>query len=124
NLSLVNGNAGFSIEGVEDPHFHLPPLDPQNLQPQLSTKAIVIRFDPTIAGQASDTLRIESNTMGGGTVNIPLTGLGVSADGDIRVTVANNNVGGLALSAAPRTVEDFGTIENIGSQALTLTQIG
>ncbi len=42
--------------------FVLPSLDRNNLQPDLSTRAITLRFDPSVAGPATQVLRIESNS--------------------------------------------------------------
>ena len=123
SIELVNGALGFSLEDVGPLPIVLPPLDPDNLQPELSTQVITVSFDPTSPGSASDVLRMESDTLGGEPVEIPLQGLGVSSFGDITLEVGNNNLGGLALSADPLTAEGFATIKNIGAGPLTITDV-
>jgi len=138
NIELVDGGAGFSVEGVETlPDTLLPfnpdsiPLDLIELQPDLADRieleasqhAITVRFDPDALGVAADVLRIERNSLRGKPVEIPLSGLGVSPAGDITVTVNNNNAGGQDVHGGAKIVEGFATIGNIGSRPLSITAI-
>jgi len=122
-ISLEQGNTGFSLEGVAQPPLTLPPLDPNNLQPALSSLAITVRFDPSLAGSATDTLRIESDSLGGGVKEIPLSGIAIAPTAAISVLVGNNNLGGAAIGGLPGVVTNFATVTNLGSQPLVVTQI-
>ena len=121
-ISLVGGTTGFSIEGAGALPIVLPPLDPNNLQPDLSTRAITLRFDPTVAGAAAQVLRIESNSKGG-PIEIPLSALGVSPFGDLVLEVPNSNLGGARLGDPAAVDTDFATIRNIGAGDLTITAV-
>jgi hypothetical protein len=120
NLALVGANAGFSVSGMHTLPITLPALDPQNPQPSLSEQAISIQFQPSQPGTASDILRITSNSLNGQTLDIPLTGLGVSPFGQIAVDVPNNNAGGAPVNGVPNAVNQFATLRNAGSQPLTI----
>jgi hypothetical protein len=122
-ISLLGGTAGFSIEGVGALPIGLPPLDPDNLQPDLSTRAITLRFDPSGAGAAADVLRIVSNRDGGLPIEIPLSALGVSPVGDLVLEVPNNNLGGARLGGPAAADPDLATIRNAGAGPLTVTGI-
>ena len=117
-----DGSAGgFSIVGLGALPLVLPADDPG--QPGANAAAITVRFDPAAAGAASAVLRIESDTFGGDPILISLDALGVSSAGDLVVDVPNNNLGGLELGAAPRTVVDAVTLRNTGASPLTVSQI-
>jgi hypothetical protein len=122
-VALLGGNAGFSVEGVDALPITLPALDPEDPQPSLSGHAITIRFAPSQPGPAGDVLRITSNSLDGRSLDIPLTGLGVSPFGELAVDVPNNNAGGAAVSGQPKSLGTFATLRNSGSQPLTITNI-
>ena len=48
----------------------LPAIDPNNIQPALSQRTITVRFDPSLAGAAQDTLRILSDSLNGAAIEI------------------------------------------------------
>ena len=123
NLSLANGNAGYSIEGVSALPLVLPALDLTNPNLNQSVREITIRFDPTKAGPATDTLVITSDSFGGQVLDIPLTGVGVSPLGMIAVQTPNKNLGGVKLGTPAKTLSDFTTIQNTGLAPLTISAI-
>jgi Bacterial Ig-like domain/Bacterial Ig domain/LVIVD repeat len=129
DIALLGGNAGFSIQDVISFPLVLPPLDLDNLQPDLSQFAITLKFDPSTVGAATDVLRIVSDSLAddaggvGVDIDIPLSGLGVSPDGDIVVEVENNNLGGVKVGGGAVTATDLATIRNIGASALSISAI-
>jgi hypothetical protein len=120
SVELLGGNAGFSLEPDALPAVVHPVLGATQAQVDQATHAITVVFDPTRVGPASDVLRIRSN-IATGDILIPVTALGVSPFGDIRLSVANNNFGGQALSAAALSLANFATIQNVGSQPLVIS---
>ena len=137
-IELVNGTPGFSLEGLDTLPDALLPANPFNLtrgmidqdpelrnrvQLEASRHAITVHFDPTVPGAVEEVLRIESNSLRGKPVEIPLSGLGVSPAGDITVNVRNNNAGGQDVHGGAKIVEGFATIGNIGSRPLSITAI-
>jgi hypothetical protein len=121
NVELSRETPGFSIQGIGPFPITIPALDPNH--PDLSTRVLTVRFDPATAGPAADVLRITSNSLTGETITIPLFGTGVSASGDLAVEVPKNNAGGVRVHDAPKTLDNFGTLRNIGSQPLSITSI-
>ncbi|MHB8520202.1 MAG: Ig-like domain-containing protein, partial [Limisphaerales bacterium] len=122
DIHLLGPFAGFSVQGVSTLPIILSALDPTNPQPALSMTKITLKFDPTVTGPAADVLRIDSNTFGGVPSEVPLSGLGISPFGDIRVTVANNNFGGSKVGV-PSPVNGFASIQNLGASPLSITNI-
>src|SRR5260221_13761482 len=97
SIWLEDGSAGFVLDNAAAATTTLAPLDLDNPHPENSGRILTVRFDPTKTGTAHDVLRIESNTLGGKAIEIPLSGTGVSPFGDIVVEVANNNIGGARI---------------------------
>ena len=97
----IAGHSGFSIEGLGSLPLTLPPIDFADPHPAASTLPITVRFDPDAIGFLNAVLRIESNSLHGSLLEIPLTGRGVSQSGDLIVEVPNNNIGGLAVAHDP-----------------------
>ena len=79
-----------------------------------------ITLDPLATGSLDAILRIsfgDANDV----KDIALRGAGLSLAGDIRVEVANNNLGGRAVSDGAALADDVVTLRNIGASALTIT---
>src|SRR6185436_16662319 len=115
SISLAQANRGFAIENANALPMIIPPLDPDNPDPAASTRTITIRFNPGVVGAASDSIRIASDSIIDSSLVIPLSGLDVSPFGDIAISAANNNLGGLKVSGAPIANSSFATITNRGS---------
>ena len=123
DLSFSDGAAGFVLEHVEVLPANLAVLEADVPTADTSTLVLTVRFDPSASGLAEDVLRIESDSIVDSLIEIPLRGVGVSPFGDIQVDAPNNNVGGLRLSDAPVTLENFITVRNIGASPLTIADI-
>jgi len=121
-IRLLKEGVGFTIEGVTKLPIVLPKFDPASGNPEASTFVITVGFDPTKLGAANDTLHIESNSLDGAPLDIPLSALGISPFGDISLVVPNNNFGGTKLSQTV-SVDGFATIQNIGASPLSITGI-
>ncbi len=121
NIRVLSGTASIAPVGLSLP-IVLPPIDPNNVQPSLSTYTLTLRFDPSVKGTVRDVLRIESNSLGG-PVDIPLQGLGISPLADLTLTTPNNNAGGLRLSDPPVTLSRFMTITNSGASTLVISNV-
>ena len=111
------------LEHVEVLPANLAVLEADVPTADTSTLVLTVRFDPSASGLAEDVLRIESDSIVDSLIEIPLRGVGVSPFGDIQVDAPNNNVGGLRLSDAPVTLENFITVRNIGASPLTIADI-
>ena len=128
-VALSGSASGFVLEGIGTLPLSIPAIDPLNPDPAASTLALTVRFDPALSGNSHDTLRIESNSLSlhphteYRTISLSLDGTGIANSGAIRVRVANNNLGGQALSAGPVTVSQFATIENGGAEPLTIQSL-
>ncbi|MBI3416427.1 MAG: Ig-like domain-containing protein [Verrucomicrobia bacterium] len=123
-VSLTNPDSGFSVEGFDPLPLVLPPLDPQNLQPALSSRTLTIRFNPDSEGLREDTLLIESDSLGRATTTrVPLRGRGVATQGRIHVLIPNNNLGGVAVGSSRQTNATFATIQNTGLRDLVINQL-
>lgn len=83
---------------------------------------LTINFDPLVGGDIDATLVIASNDPAS-PHRIPLSGSALSASGDIRVDVSNNNVGGHAIGASTATTTGFARINNIGGGDLTINSL-
>ena len=123
DVTLDAGSAGFTIEGLTPLPLMLPAMDPDNPQPALSQQALTLRFDPSVAGDASDVLRIVSDQTDGLDVEILLTGSAISPFGDALVEVMNSNLSGVALSEGAVASAEVMTIRNVGAAALTINDI-
>jgi hypothetical protein len=118
NSVEILGSSGFKVTGFGGPTM-LESFDEANPAP--SRLPITLTYDPSALGDATATLRITSDSSGG-TVDIPLSGLGRSPNGHLMVDVPNNNLGGVKLGQS-KTVNGFATLSNDGAQALTITSI-
>ena len=121
-LAFANGGAGFSLVG---------PSPTGSMLDIGESVAVDLVFDPASAGAITDTLSISANAPRD-VFTLELTGDGLTAAGRIATELARdpfmgapaqNNVGGLALGAAPRTVGDLLTVRNIGGGPLTITAV-
>jgi hypothetical protein len=121
-LAFADGGAGFSLAG---------PSPTGTVLDIGESVTVNLVFDPTSAGAFADTLSIESDAPGN-PFTLALAGDGLTTAGRISATLARdpltgapvqNNVGGLALGAAPRTVDDLLTLRNIGGGPLTITAV-
>jgi hypothetical protein len=123
NIHLLQGSVGFSVVGLTPLPLVLPPINPTSQQLGPSTYALMLQFNPTVPGQAEDTLEIDSDTIGGAPVQIPLQGQGIVPTAAVSVTLNGaDNLGGARLNA-PATVGQFATVSDSGSQPLTITGI-
>ncbi|MBM4005276.1 MAG: phosphatase PAP2 family protein, partial [Planctomycetes bacterium] len=128
-VSLSGAASGFVLEGIGTLPLSIPAIDPLNPDPAASTVALTVRFDPSLRGSLHDTLRISSNSLTPHphtqtqTISLALDGTGIANSGAIRVQVANNNLGGRALSAGAVTVGAFATVENVGADPLTINSL-
>jgi hypothetical protein len=125
-LSLVNyGNEDVTIQSAEildpDGNFTANTLSGLVVKPGESVP-FVIDFDPVASGDLKATLHIECDDPAL-LRDFDLHGFGLSPNGDIRLTVPNNNVGGLKLSDPLRYEHGFATIRNIGEQPLSITNV-
>ncbi|MGB8166337.1 MAG: Ig-like domain-containing protein, partial [Chthoniobacteraceae bacterium] len=123
NVSLLRGTAGFSIESIGTLPLTLEHLETDTIDTSPMTKVITVRFDPSVVGEAMDVLRIRSDSFDGELTEIPLTGSAVSPFADVRVSFTNNNLGGQMLGAGAVNVANIGTIENVGSVALSISSL-
>ena len=121
-LTFAGGGAGFSLAG---------PSPTGTVLDIGESVAVDLVFDPTSAGAFTDTLSIESDVPGD-PFTLALAGDGLTTAGRISATLARdpltgapvqNNVGGLALGAAPRTTGDLLTVRNLGGGSLTITAV-
>jgi len=113
NLSelTLSGDTNIQISALADPV----------LSPGESTE-ISLTFDPTVSGELDSQLAIAND----GTVTnhtIDIAGFAQSPNGDIRIDVGNNNLGGLALGSEARSQSNFATITNIGGSVLDISDI-
>ncbi|MBI2927013.1 MAG: hypothetical protein HYY24_15065, partial [Verrucomicrobia bacterium] len=124
-VRLRSGDNRFTVTSDVPVPITIPPFDRAEpvRNPALATRRITVHFDPLAAGAAEETLEVVSNSFGGETQAIPLYGRGISAFPEIRLSLVNNNAGGVALGAGNRRVEDFATLSNEGSQELRLTGV-
>jgi hypothetical protein len=121
-LAFANGGAGFSLAG---------PSPTGSVLDIGESVAVDLVFDPASAGALTDTLSIDADEPRD-VFTLELAGDGLTAGGRITTELARdpftgapaqNNVGGLALGAAPRTVDDLLTVRNIGGGPLTVTAV-
>ena len=82
-----------------------------------------VTFDPqSVSGDINASVSIDSSSSTP-TPDIQLHGFGLSPNGDVRLSVPNNNVGGLKLSSPLVYEHGFGAIHNIGDRPLTITNV-
>ena len=121
-LAFADGTAGFALAG---------PSPSGSILDIGESVAVDLVFDPASTGSLTDSLTIESDEPGEPFM-LALSGDGLTTAGRIATTLARdrftgapiqNNVGGLALGAAPRTVGDMLTVRNIGGGPLTITAV-
>jgi hypothetical protein len=121
SVLVARGNQGFSIVG--------PNPAGTTLAPGGSTTVIVL-FDPSVAGPASDTLSITSNDTRSPFL-FSLKGNGLTTAGKLSVSVVpvpftgepNNNFGGVQVGGVPVNRHNYATVTNTGGGPLTITQI-
>ncbi len=111
----LGGTSGFSLVGASLAGTRIEPGSKITLQ---------LAFDPSVVGAASDTLTITSNARATPLYKIRLTGSGVNADPTARVTLANNNLGGLTVGASALQRQNVFKITNDGAQPLVISSIG
>lgn len=122
-INITGATNAFTVDGLNTLPWTIPPLDLNDLQPEASGRTITVRFVGSQPGLSEGTLEIDSDSLGGQTVSIPLSGTSISKAAQIRVEVTNNNFGGIAVGspAVPRV--GFATIRNVGSQPLLITAV-
>jgi hypothetical protein len=111
NGAGLSGSSAFAVSGM---------TAGQVLQPG-ETAQIQVTFDPPTAGNASATLHIASNDPNG-PPDIALTGFGLSQAPSAQLTLANNDLGGVAVGAAAASPK-LATITNDGVQPLTISSL-
>ena len=112
NMKIVSSSNAFQVT---------PIVPPGTILKNGEELDIIVTFDPTTSGEHQAEIIIEND--GQRNRILQLKGFGLSPDGDIRLEVPNNNLGGGQLNQNPITQEDFGTITNIGAAPLTITDI-
>lgn len=112
NNVIIQGGDGYIV----------PTIAPGTIIPGKGALTFPVRFDPQRSGRADLLMRLVSNSLAGD-YTLQLSGTGQSPTGDLQVSVANNNVGGLALSAPALTTAGFATVTNQGAGNLTITDI-
>ena len=118
-VGLENGRTGFTIEGADLAGSVVDPGQAVNLQ---------LRFDPTVAGEASDVLIVRSNDLVSPALMLNLTGFGMVNGGQIAVAFAtdpfsrlpNSNLGGAEVEGEPTLRQDLINITNTGGAPLAI----
>jgi len=121
NITAVNfadATAPFSVVGIAPGTTVLP----SSVTGGASTISFSIMFDPARSGPFSSMLTITSDDPAG-PVSLRLVGQAVSLRPEIKIQVPNNNAGGLGIGSTPTTRPNFGTVTNIGTQPLTITDV-
>ena len=112
-----------SIEGDEGGAFRLASLVPEGTKVLAhGDLTLMVAFQPQDSGEPSAMLRIEHDGEGG-FAEVNLTGLAVSTNADIKVTVPQNNLGGAIVGGPVLQLAKFVTIENRGKQPLRISEI-
>ncbi len=121
-LAFADGAAGFSLAG---------PSPTGTVLDIGESVTVDLVFDPASAGAFTDTLSITSDAPGE-PYALALAGDGLTTGGRIAASLARdpatgdpvqNNLGGLALGAGPRTAGDLLTLRNTGGGPLTITAV-
>ena len=82
---------------------------------------LTVRFDPQGAGSFTDTLTLTSNATTAPFYSIQLGGDAIPLAPTAALTLANNNLGGVALAGGTNQRPQLATITNSGSQPLLLS---
>jgi hypothetical protein len=117
-----NGSSAFTIISDNASDFEMNPSAATTPLAHGENRAVSIYFDPSASGPRSAILRIMTNDPDEGTVDVPLTGVGIEAP-DIQVTPASLDFGEWPWdggTTGPLTL----TIENQGAAALELIRNG
>jgi hypothetical protein len=111
SVSLVTVAASFSVTGLQAGDV----IEPNSL------KSFTLAFDPTVAGDVSETLVIDDNGLTP-THSLQMSGEGHTTSPHLTLAVANNNLGGTAVGASVHSA-NLGTITNYGAGPLTISSI-
>jgi hypothetical protein len=87
-----NGSSAITIIGDNPGDFEINPSAATTPLAHGENRAVSIYFDPPVSGPRSAILRIVTNDPDEGTVDVPLTGVGIEAP-DIQVTPASLDFG-------------------------------
>jgi hypothetical protein len=83
---------------------------------------LTLVFDPISGGQESGVVTVDSNSLNGG-YQILFSGRGQSPNGQVVVTVPNNNVGGQDVGLGAKQVHGVATLRNDGLQPLEISSL-
>jgi hypothetical protein len=83
---------------------------------------VAISFDPGMSGEHTGFISIATNDPAAPS-RVDLTGFGRSMDGDLRVEVSNNNIGGVKVGAGAVLRADAVTLHNVGANVLVITDV-
>ncbi|MDH5639971.1 MAG: choice-of-anchor D domain-containing protein, partial [Nitrospira sp.] len=111
-LDVIGDARGLTVD-------QLPPNT--RIRPEQSVSLSLV-FDPVESGTRDVSLRFRSNDPFGD-ISVRVVAVAQSLTSDIQIEAANTNLGGLALGAAPKRVEQLATITNIGAQPLSIYDI-
>ncbi len=113
SITLGDGGKGFSIVGAA--------LKGTTLAVD-QTATLTLAFDPAVAGAATDTLTIATNS-DTGPLTFTLAGAAISAGPVVQASAENNNFGGQLLGTPAAERAGLFTLSNAGAGALQVTGI-
>src|SRR5262249_49853492 len=111
--ALSKGAEGFALVGANLAGTIIQPGDSVN---------VTVQFNPTTVGSHQDQLIITSDAQASPTFSLTLGGNAFAFAPTARLTLANNNFGGVPIGAAG-TLSNVATISNEGSQPLNISSI-
>jgi hypothetical protein len=115
-------DASFVVEGVDPLPWLLPPMNVEDLQPNLSGRLVAVRFDPSRSGAHEAALVIDSDSLEGERTEVTLRGEAVAPGPSLETEVGNNNLGGVPIGQAGEANQLL-TLRSVGKQPVVITSI-